>query len=150
MLTIFAREKLQTLYPGQTSTLEQLGWRFQLCRSKRTVGWCKYDRKTIELSENYLHETEEKLKDTILHEVAHALAGYFAGHGPQWQAWCRVVGAKPQRCAVGYQTAAQHRWVGTCKCGYQHKMHRRPKYMHTMYHTQCGPVNGTLTWVQYA
>lgn len=145
----FANEQLNKIFPGQVSSLADRGWIFGWCRSKRTVGWCKFDRKTIELSPYYLHETMEKLQDTILHEIAHAFAGHSAGHGPEWQRWCLIVGAKPQRCAIGYQTSAEYRWVGICNhCGYQHKMHRKPKDMHLRYHAKCGPVNGILTWRQ--
>ncbi len=38
------------------------------------------------------------MRDTLLHEIAHALAGHRAGHGPVWRKIAREVGAKPKRC----------------------------------------------------
>jgi hypothetical protein len=42
---------------------------------------------------------EDQAMDTFLHEVAHALAGHKAGHGPEWKAMCRKLGACPERLA---------------------------------------------------
>lgn len=41
----------------------------------------------------WLHEDE--LECLILHEMAHAIAGWSADHGPNWQAVCVEVGAHP-------------------------------------------------------
>jgi len=45
------------------------------------------------------HIPEEQVRDTILHEIAHAIAGHKAGHGWQWKAECRRIGANPNRTA---------------------------------------------------
>lgn len=42
----------------------------------------------------------DEIRDVMLHEVAHALAGRGAGHGPAWKAIARKIGAKAQRCAT--------------------------------------------------
>ena len=39
----------------------------------------------------------DEVRDTILHEIAHALCPK-DGHGPRWRATCRRLGAKPVRC----------------------------------------------------
>jgi SprT-like family len=42
-----------------------------------------------------LAASDEEVRDTILHEVAHALAGPAnTGHGPKWREMARRVGAK--------------------------------------------------------
>ena len=47
----------------------------------------------------YCHTGRESaIKDTVLHEIAHGVAGSEAGHGPQWKAACKVTGAKPKAC----------------------------------------------------
>ena len=50
-------------------------WSFKLDRSKVCFGKCYYSKKQISLS-RYLVELndEEEVRDTILHEIAHALA----------------------------------------------------------------------------
>ena len=39
----------------------------------------------------------DEVRDTILHEIAHALCPK-DGHGPRWRATCRRIGARPARC----------------------------------------------------
>ena len=74
-------------------------WTFAFNRRKRAFGLCDCSRRTIYLS-SILTELngEAEVKDTLLHEVAHALAGPEAGHGPAWQEVARSLGAKPKRC----------------------------------------------------
>ena len=75
------------------------GWRFQYDNSVRRFGVCKYRSKTIGLSHKLVTlNDEEKVKDTILHEIALAIAGFKAGHGFAWQQVCIRIGAKPERC----------------------------------------------------
>ncbi|WYV99262.1 hypothetical protein KoPa4_00094 [Pseudomonas phage vB_PpuM-KoPa-4] len=77
--------------------LRSKGWtgKFNSRTSKR-LGQCQYDNKVIELGSFYVeNNSEELVKDTILHEIAHALAGPGTGHGPVWKQWCLVVGAHP-------------------------------------------------------
>jgi hypothetical protein len=61
------------------------GWTFGLAASKRRVGACKYRRKRIEIADFYArHNPDATVLDTLLHEIAHALAGPAAKHGPAW------------------------------------------------------------------
>jgi predicted SprT family Zn-dependent metalloprotease len=74
-------------------------WSFAFNRRKRTLGLCYYSRQRIELSAHYvLRNDEASIRDTILHEIAHALAGPRAAHGPKWKALARQLGATPKRC----------------------------------------------------
>jgi predicted SprT family Zn-dependent metalloprotease len=73
-------------------------WKFQFNNRKRALGLCNYNRKTIYVSRYFINiVSKDKLKDTVLHELSHALAGAQANHGPNWKAWCLKVGAKPNR-----------------------------------------------------
>ena len=64
-------------------------------------------------------------EDVILHEIAHALAGYDAGHGYAWKRVAREIGADPSRC---YETDKVNTpaapWVGTCPNGHTSDRHR--------------------------
>ena len=63
------------------------GWTFGLATTKRRLGVCKFQSKRIEIAEYYaLNNPSESVLDTLLHEIAHALAGPRAGHGPAWKA----------------------------------------------------------------
>lgn len=75
-------------------------WRFQFDRSKRRIGYCQFIKKYISLSEPYTRiNAVEHIKDTILHEIAHALAGAAAGHGIEWKLIAQSIGARPETCA---------------------------------------------------
>jgi len=74
-------------------------WSFKFDRAKRRAGCCKHSRKTITLSPHYVERNDyEEVKDTILHEIAHALVGHKHHHNWVWRAKAREIGAKPQRC----------------------------------------------------
>ena len=62
-------------------------WSFGWAKTKRRQGACNYRSKRIEIAEYYAtHNPPEKVLDTLLHEIAHALAGPKARHGPVWKA----------------------------------------------------------------
>jgi predicted SprT family Zn-dependent metalloprotease len=78
-----------------------------LSNTKRALGRCfyRYDfaqRKhvahRIDLSRLWMSKvSEEQVRDTVLHELAHAVVGHEAGHGPVWKAAARRLGANPKR-----------------------------------------------------
>lgn len=73
-------------------------WKVSLnSRLTRALGCCVYSRNEIELQRRYVQENNvEIVLDTIRHEIAHALAGHKAGHGPEWKMWAIKVGAMPE------------------------------------------------------
>jgi predicted SprT family Zn-dependent metalloprotease len=74
-------------------------WEFRFDFAKRRFGCCSFHRKTISLS-RYLTELnpEAVVKNTILHEIAHALVGKSHNHDKVWKAQMVELGCKPQRC----------------------------------------------------
>lgn len=109
-------------------------WRTEVSRGRRTIGLCVYDEKTIKLSRYHL-ETDEPayIKDTIIHEVAHALTPG-ARHGARWRRKAIELGGSGQQyakhsdypskwaamCAKGHETNLfrwNQRTIYTCKCG---------------------------------
>ena len=122
------------------------GWKFAFNRRKRALGLCRYGTKAIELSV-YLVDanTTDEVRDTILHEIAHALVGPGHAHDATWKAKCAEVGAKPERCGEAEMPAG--RWKATCpKCGIGFSRHRRPKRLRGWWCKPCGPERGKLTW----
>ena len=74
------------------------GWTFGLSKTKRRLGVCKYRTKRIEIAEYYARNSpEESVLDTLRHEIAHAIAGPAAKHGPRWKAVAVRLGATLRR-----------------------------------------------------
>jgi predicted SprT family Zn-dependent metalloprotease len=121
-------------------------WAFAFNRARRGMGLCRYTDRRIELSIHYvLWNPPEEVLDTILHEIAHALAGPRAGHGPAWKRQCVRIGATPQRC--GDAAMPPGRWRATCPgCGRSHHRHRRPLCDRTYFCRPCGRERGRLTF----
>jgi predicted SprT family Zn-dependent metalloprotease len=73
-------------------------WKFQFDHARRRFGSCQYGRKLITLSRPLtLLNDPEQVRDTVLHEIAHALTPG-GGHGARWKARCLEIGARPARC----------------------------------------------------
>jgi predicted SprT family Zn-dependent metalloprotease len=108
-----------------------VGWSFGYSRARRMLGVCRYNSRRIEISRFYAENNPEAhVRDTLLHEIAHALAGHSAGHGPAWQECARRLGAKPVACARGDDAAIampQGDWRAACPaCGKVYTRYRRP------------------------
>jgi len=120
-------------------------WTFEFNSSKRQLGVCKESKRRIELSSHYVFQnTEAHVKDTILHEIAHALVGVEHGHNEIWKRMCRRVGCLPKACdssAILPQGAWQARCPG---CMTLFHRHRKPANVAGMYCKRCGAVKGRL------
>lgn len=121
-------------------------WRFRFNRRKRAMGLCRYEMKTIELSIHFvLRNDQAQVVDTILHEIAHALAGYAAGHGAKWRRICRQIGASPQRCGEPVMPAGK--WRAICpSCGFEYSRYRRPPRGASYACSDCGFERGKLVF----
>lgn len=118
-------------------------WRLNLDRSVGRLGYCRYSRKTISLSLPLMQANDASvIENTIRHEVAHALAGPGAGHGPEWKRQCMVTGARPERCTDAANALAPAPWALVCDtCGYSVPRYRRTKKTWT--HSRDG---GAMIW----
>ena len=73
-------------------------WTFRFDRARRRFGSCQPRSKTLTLSRTLAFlNSETEVRDTILHEIAHALTPR-DGHGIQWKRKCIEIGARPERC----------------------------------------------------
>ena len=108
--------------------LTKRGWHFELDKAKSRFGCCKYTYKTITLSKALTEANEEvEVKDTILHEIAHALVGPGHGHGEVWKAKCREIGCRDQRCYTHeYVIPVKAKYQATCEgCGRTFQRHKK-------------------------
>jgi len=105
-------------------------WSFGFANTKRRLGVCKFQTKRIEIAEYYaLHSAAETVLDTLLHEIAHALAGPSARHGPAWKAIAIRLGAIPRACDTSDDAVVKPGdWQSTCPaCQKTIHRYRRPK-----------------------
>ncbi|CAN7182026.1 SprT-like domain-containing protein [Microbacterium sp. LjRoot45] len=101
-------------------------WTFAFDNAKRRAGACDYTRQRITLS-RYLSARydAETNRQTILHEIAHALAGARAGHGVAWKRAARAIGYTGGVTHHGETATELAPWVGVCPAGHVAYRHRR-------------------------
>ena len=62
-------------------------WSFGFDRATTRAGLCSYSTHRITVSRHLASRYEDdEIHQVLLHEVAHAIAGPRAGHGPRWKA----------------------------------------------------------------
>lgn len=146
----------------------QEGWRFQWSHGKRQLGSAQvtryrnrrfgpaHEQRTIRLSRHLVELNDQQVvRDTLLHEIAHAIAGVEHGHDAKWKAICQRIGAKPQRLADENVRLPVERWRLVCThCGeVLAKRHRQmaPARLRQSYCLHCGPSSkGKLRFIAAA
>ena len=122
-------------------------------RAKSRLGVCKFtDRKgrkvnSIEISSWIFVKCPGRVENTVRHEVAHAIAGSSAGHGPQWKKVARRLGAKPVAChADGINMdEIDFQWETVCnKCEITFRKTFRRRPAKTLANRMCSKCYGSL------
>ena len=116
------------------------GWSFKWIRSQRAAGRCLCKRKGFQYSGGEIQlsdfitsvHSEDEVKNTILHEIAHALTpGH--GHDYVWKMKAMSIGCSGDRCFEMTDELAEKKKeiskvIGTCpKCRKNFFMTRMPK-----------------------
>ena len=114
------------------------GWSVTFDHAKTRAGMCRPGRREIGLSIplTRLHSDAE-VRDTILHEIAHARVGASHHHDAIWQATAREIGCTGQRCVSLESARVEGAWVGTCPVGHRITRHKRPSRVVSC--SQCRP-----------
>ena len=102
-------------------------WIFVVDNAKKRGGQCRYKQKTISMAEGFiLHASTDEIKDTILHEIAHALVGSKHGHDEVWQAKAKEIGCSAERThSVKFSQPNYYiKCVNTQSCGMRIKRQR--------------------------
>jgi hypothetical protein len=103
---------------------------FKFNANKSRAGVCRFGpTPVIEVSKIYIESpniTMEDIKNTILHELAHAMTGpnVPAPHGPEWKAAALSIGCDAKRCSPPFFT--NHLYVVACGAGCLARRHRKP------------------------
>ena len=102
-------------------------WTFDFDNAKKRAGLCNFTVKRITVS-RYLAARygDDEIHQILLHEVAHAIAGTKAGHGPAWRRVASDLGYEGKRLHDGPIADELAPWVGTCPRGHVHYRYRRP------------------------
>ena len=109
-------------------------WRFDWMNSKKAIGQCRQirgrDYGWIRLSIHMIPTMEEaEVKNTILHEIAHALVGAHQGHNSMWRRKAMEIGCSGDRTS-DYRVADKitYKYKATCPCCSKTSgMSRKPK-----------------------
>lgn len=129
--------KAQKLALELMETHKLTGFSFGFDRSKDRFGRCNYRSRTITLSKYLVSLNDEsEVKDTILHEIAHALVPIGSHHNRVWKAKAKEIGARPERCGSERVIRPSGRYVAVCShCKKVYNMHRR---LQRQYSCTCG------------
>lgn len=142
-LTDYCRTAVAELAPPR--------WSFAWDRAPRRAGACWHNRRRITMSGPLFsipENVERHAEDTLLHEVAHAIAGPSAGHGPAWKRTARLLGANPTRCYdATTMIPVPAPIIGHCSptCATPHVRHRMPPE-HVRHHYYCNTCRANVTW----
>ena len=91
-------------------------WAFRFSAARGRLGECREREKLIRLSRRHAVKSDPReVRDTILHEIAHALAGASARHGPAWKAVATRIGATPKARAEESEEARASRQFAKAK-----------------------------------
>jgi len=102
-------------------------WEFTFDNAKTRAGLCNYTHKRISVSKYLAARYEDdEIYQVLLHEIAHAMAGPGAGHGPEWKVVACELGYEGKRLHGGAIADEFAPWVGTCAAGHQHFRYRKP------------------------
>ena len=115
------------------------GWKLKVTDNKSHYGMCSERRRTIYISKGHIElGMWVQVKDTVLHEIAHALVGCNNGHNHVWRAACRQLGCDP--APYGDAPMPQGKWKLVClECGAvaRANVHRRTRRHEGGRHSNC-------------
>ncbi|ARC55685.1 Protein SprT [Frondihabitans sp. 762G35] len=102
-------------------------WSFGFDNAKTRAGLCNYTTHRITVSKHLADRYgDDEIHQVLLHEVAHAIAGSRAGHGPAWRRVGAEIGYVGDRLHDGAIASELAPWVGRCPAGHDHYRYRRP------------------------
>lgn len=112
------------------------GWKMQFDNAKRRFGYCNSGKKVISLSHHLVSlNGEEKVKDTILHEIAHAITSNKYGfrvraHGWEWRREAVAIGCDGHRCYDETVAKPKSKYVAVCpKCKQEYEANKMGRQM---------------------
>lgn len=100
-------------------------WKIVFDNKARTAGWCNHGITTIGYSKKLLAARPYMdSRNTVLHELAHALVGPRHGHNVIWQRKCLELGGDGKQKHNFVNPEAP--WMARCEHGCVCDFHRKP------------------------
>ena len=141
-------EEVRELAAGLLVRHRLTGWRLVFDNARTRAGACRSDRREITLSRPLMSlYNAEQVTETVLHEIAHALAGAGHGHDRVWRTIARRIGASGGRCLPADAPQVDGPWAGICPAGHRTTAYRRPVRVRSC--TECSPrfdITARYTW----
>ncbi len=110
----------------QENGLTQANWTYTYDNRKGRLGCCDYRRKQICISEYAIqHYSIEEMKNTVLHEIAHALVGKSNGHNRVFKQKLIELGGNGKRTATEKLPESAYKYVGMCPAGHIYYANKR-------------------------
>lgn len=104
-----------------------VGWRLVFDNARTRFGVCRPLLREIGLSRRLTQlSSEQEVRNTVLHEIAHALVGPAHHHDNVWRAKALEIGCDGKRTDAAPE-GAQGLWEGRCPAGHSVRRHRRPR-----------------------
>ena len=102
-------------------------WGFRFDNGKRRAGQCNYTERVISISKHLVaHHSLDDVQQVVLHEIAHAMVGKDAGHGPVFKKQAAALGYRGRNFTGREIAANEAPWVGHCRAGHVHYRYRQP------------------------
>jgi predicted SprT family Zn-dependent metalloprotease len=109
-------EEIDALATGLLKQFQLNDWTFCFDHSTRRAGCCNYRNKKISIAFDLARNaSDEEIRDTLLHEIAHALVGKKHNHDLIWQAKAQEIGCSGER--THQLTFSPPRYHVTCENG---------------------------------
>ncbi len=103
-------------------------WTVVADRAKVRAGVCRFGTRQIGLSRAVTEvHTDDEVRDTILHEIAHALVGPGHGHDAVWRRKARAIGSTGDTYVPRTAARVPGAWLGTCPAGHELTRHKAPQ-----------------------
>lgn len=134
------REELIREWEVQKAKWELSEWELKFSNQKRHLGCCSPRKKIISMSRAFMQTNPfSVMKDTLLHEIAHALHSIETGktnHNNTWKKFALKVGCEPKRCATGEGlNMPKGNYIGVCLvCGKETHFYRRVRRSYSCSH----------------
>ena len=115
--------------------LSQQSWAVKYDHARARAGLCDLRAKMLSFSRNLIaRESPADMRNTLLHEIAHALAGAKHGHDRTWRAIALQIGCDGKRCHT--MELAPAKWFYRCSAGcWQVSRFKRSRLGATSKHT---------------